>query len=307
MTFKELIDELYKRSIQIDFSGGKIKYRGPEENITSEIISGLKQYKGEVIKYFWSLKKLNLMPINPVGSRIPFVLVHGDRANYLLSDYLGKDLPFFGFFHIGSEGEQIPFNTVEEFADHYIKQLELLVPKGPIILSGFSFGGIVAYEMALMLQKKGYEILCLIVIDSLHPAAKELYRKQPSLYLHIRRNIISPLYQGLLKRVKRLICTFYFTIKKPLIKQLRKFYVLDKYYIVWEKYLPGKFDGKMVLYRAEGNKSSYEYLGWDKGVDDIQLELLPGFHETMFLPEEGAHLLKESMKIIIENHSVKSK
>jgi acyl carrier protein len=39
--------------------------------------------------------------------------------------------------------------AVESIAAHYIKELKTLRPDGPYLLGGYSFGGIVAYEMAL--------------------------------------------------------------------------------------------------------------------------------------------------------------
>ena len=63
--FNKFLEELDQKSIKISFSEGKIKYEGPEENITPELIEKLKKYKGNLIKYYWPPECANMMPINP--------------------------------------------------------------------------------------------------------------------------------------------------------------------------------------------------------------------------------------------------
>ena len=50
-----------------------------------------------------------MMPINPLGSKIPFVLIYFEVMNYPLSEFFGKDQPFYGFLHYGSKGEKIKY------------------------------------------------------------------------------------------------------------------------------------------------------------------------------------------------------
>ena len=107
------------------------------------------------------------MPINPLGTKIPFIMVYFEVMNYPLSDYLGKDQPFYGFLHYGSTGERIKYKNVESFAADYIIQLQKVIPKGPYFLGGFSFGGVLAFEMAVQLQKAGYEVPFLAMLDSM--------------------------------------------------------------------------------------------------------------------------------------------
>jgi thioesterase domain-containing protein len=51
------------------------------------------------------------------------------------------------------EGEQA-CETVEALAEYYIEQIKQLQPHGPYYFAGWSFGGIVAYEMAIQLQRR---------------------------------------------------------------------------------------------------------------------------------------------------------
>jgi hypothetical protein len=91
MTFNEFLEELNQKSIKIVFTDGKLKYEGPEKNITPELIAILKEHKESLIRYLWPQECPNMMPINPVGTKIPFILIYFEVMNYALSEYLGKD------------------------------------------------------------------------------------------------------------------------------------------------------------------------------------------------------------------------
>jgi thioesterase domain-containing protein len=51
----------------------------------------------------------------------------------------------------------------------YIRELETIQPQGPYLLGGWSFGGIVAYEMAQQLAAKGQKVNVLILLDCAAP------------------------------------------------------------------------------------------------------------------------------------------
>ncbi len=171
---------------------GKIKYEGPENSITPELIDRLKEFKGSLIRHYWPHECPNMMPINPLGTKIPFVLVYFEVMNYPLSDYLGKDQPFYGFLHNGSIGEKIKYNSVESFAADYIIQLQKVIPKGPYFLGGFSFGGILAFEMAVQLQKAGYEVPFLAMLDTMTALPVEKIVWHNSIFRIIKSNILGP-------------------------------------------------------------------------------------------------------------------
>ena len=46
------------------------------------------------------------------------------------------------------DGSRPRYETVEEIADHYCRQLAAMGLTGPFLLSGFSFGGLLAFEVA---------------------------------------------------------------------------------------------------------------------------------------------------------------
>src|SRR5690606_32047985 len=69
----------------------------------------------------------------------------------------------------GVDGGQ-PCERVEDMAAVLVSQLKAAYPNGPLCLYGFSFGGLVAYDMARQLQSEGRKVN-LLVLGDIVPAA----------------------------------------------------------------------------------------------------------------------------------------
>ncbi|MDZ7960511.1 MAG: amino acid adenylation domain-containing protein [Aulosira sp. DedQUE10] len=114
-----------------------------------------------------------LVSIQPDGSNPPFFCVHPIFGvvfpYYELAHHLGKNQPFYGLQSIGIDGKNAPLTSVEDMATHYIEALRQVQPRGPYFLGGWSFGGVVAFEMAQQLQKSGDEVALLAMLDALAP------------------------------------------------------------------------------------------------------------------------------------------
>ncbi len=113
-----------------------------------------------------------LVPIQPDGSNPPFFCVHPIFGvvfpYYELAQHLGKNQPFYGLQPIGLNGET-PLTSIEDMAARYIEALRKVQPKGPYFLGGWSFGGLVAFEMAQQLEKAGEEVALLAMLDAAAP------------------------------------------------------------------------------------------------------------------------------------------
>ena len=111
----------------------------------------------------------SLVPIQTSGSKLPFFCIAGGGGNvlyfYHLARHLGSDQPFYALQAVGLDGESEPLTRVEDMAAHYIEGIKSVQPKGPYLLGGHSFGGIVAFETAQQLQKQGHEVALLAILD----------------------------------------------------------------------------------------------------------------------------------------------
>ncbi|HEY1479227.1 MAG TPA: amino acid adenylation domain-containing protein, partial [Gaiellales bacterium] len=106
------------------------------------------------------------------GTRRPLFLVPGagSRLLYLrhLARHLGTEQPLYALHDDPSHGD--PAGSVEQLAARLIDDMRAVQPQGPYNLTGFSFGGIVAYEMAQQLTAAGERVASLVLLDTFHPA-----------------------------------------------------------------------------------------------------------------------------------------
>lgn len=112
------------------------------------------------------------VPIQPEGSRPPLFFVHpaaGVVFPYVeLARRLGPDQPFYGLQALGLDGVTEPDQTIEEMARHYVEAIRAVAP-GPYYIGGFSFGCLVAFEMAQQLVAAGDEVAFLGMVDEPAP------------------------------------------------------------------------------------------------------------------------------------------
>ncbi|MBI4782434.1 MAG: amino acid adenylation domain-containing protein [Oscillatoriophycideae cyanobacterium NC_groundwater_1537_Pr4_S-0.65um_50_18] len=113
-----------------------------------------------------------LVPLQPKGSKPPFFCVHPIFGTvlpyYLLAQQMGLDQPFYGLQPLGIGGKP-PHTRIEEMAAYYIQAIRQVQPQGPYYLGGWSFGGLVAFEMAQQLRQAGHKVALLAVLDTLAP------------------------------------------------------------------------------------------------------------------------------------------
>lgn len=115
-----------------------------------------------------------LVPIQPKGAARPVFLVHhggGGVLDYLpLARALGPDQPLYGLQEPGFDEGTEPPVSIEALAEGYVAELRSLQPRGPYVVGGFCFGGVVAFEMAQQLRHLGEQVDAVLVIDGLAPA-----------------------------------------------------------------------------------------------------------------------------------------
>jgi amino acid adenylation domain-containing protein len=104
----------------------------------------------------------------------PLFWVHPIGGNVLcyqaLARPLGARRPVYGLQAPGLSGEQPPLTRVEDMAAQYIAAIRGVQPNGPYLLAGWSFGGLVAFEIAQQLRRQGQPVAFLGLLDSQPPA-----------------------------------------------------------------------------------------------------------------------------------------
>ncbi len=126
----------------------------------------------------WSAPWSSLVTIRAGGAKPPLFCVHPIGGNVLeyhtLANYLDQEQPVYGLQSQGLDGQHQPLRRVEEMASLYIKELRTIQPHGPYLLLGYSFGGLVTFEIAQQLAADGEQIALLAMLDCSAPHLPEL-------------------------------------------------------------------------------------------------------------------------------------
>jgi acetoacetyl-CoA synthetase len=116
----------------------------------------------------WDLP-VPLVQLRP-GTGRPFFLVHSLAGTFLelwaVLRALDTQRAVYGLQARAAGDEHAPYVSVREMAADYIGHIRRLQPHGPYAVGGYSFGGLVAYEIAQQLCRAGETVELLTLIDT---------------------------------------------------------------------------------------------------------------------------------------------
>ena len=111
-----------------------------------------------------------LIPLKAGGNWPPVFVAPGAGADPLgyfqLARHTQTQHPIFALQARGLDGREEPLERIEDMAKYYVEVIKALQPKGPYLLIGFSFGGLVSLEMAQRLTANGEEVRLLVMLES---------------------------------------------------------------------------------------------------------------------------------------------
>jgi len=272
----------------------------------------------------------SLVPLKPEGTKPALYVVHGANHNVLmfnaLAHKLDKDQPVFGLQSRGLNGVTEPHDSIDQMAADYIAEIVKSNPDGPYALGGFSYGGIVAYEMARQLMAQGKKVTIMAQFDTyVYPS---YYYTNP-----LKKKVLMSLFQ--MGKVVFLSFNMFaskkhFVRRKELLKiQIKGIFLKWKYgkekqyemqfnvpYKMQENhekateaYTITPQDIVIDLFRAEEEINfvhDHDLLGWRKmGGRGIRKHMVPGNHVDMF---EKPHVdtLAEKLQYVLDNKNLHS-
>ncbi|AWG22184.1 hypothetical protein FFWV33_12005 [Flavobacterium faecale] len=187
---EKLISEIWEKNLEIDtidiFSnffelGGHsikaVKIIGETEKRTGKKFSLPTLFEHNTVAKFAKLLHTDgivfadcLVPLKITGSKPPIYMVHAGGLNVIqfvnMSKHFDDDQPFYAFQGVGPKGYDDWYKSIEEMAAHYIAAMLKIQPTGPYALSGFCFGGVVAFEMAKQLKAEGKVVSMTALVDT---------------------------------------------------------------------------------------------------------------------------------------------
>lgn len=256
-------------------------------------------------------KAKHLVTLNPAGRQTPLVLVAGmggfGFVFHGLSQHLGVDQPIHVLNAVGAQDASEGYHhTIEELASIYEPQVLEACPNGPLILGGYSFGVLVAYELAHRLRVRGRRVELLVSFDGFAPGFPQLRPLPGRLVDHAqtllfggrlgRRRYVEERVRNLRSRVYKLLGRPEASVKQEVAdaetdERLRLLTVG-----LWrarDRYAPAHCEPiPMLLIKSEepdvwvGCKYDDPLYGWSRFVSaPIQTFTVPGRHLTLFGPE----------------------
>jgi thioesterase domain-containing protein len=208
---------------------------------------------------------------------------------------MGPDYPFYGLQSQGLDGKHPCHTSIEAMAAHYINEIRSVQPEGPYLMGGFSFGGLVAYEMAQHLRAGGQEVGLLVLFDTYPGNLKAVGTSLIELLRH-------PTWQHWFHDLPRIA-------RKRIRRSLRNWRVpqvlrdvRDSNATAAERYELRPYAGKAALIRAaeKSLRSSQDPLAaWNGLISILDIHEIPGDHYDM-LVEPQVNSLAECLKSCID-------
>jgi thioesterase domain-containing protein/acyl carrier protein len=113
------------------------------------------------------------LAVNQDGAQLPLFGVCGAFGHalrlLLVGRALGDDQPLYGLQPPAMDWLAAGCRTIEAMAAHYVRKIRIIQPRGPYCLFGTSFGGVMAFEIAIQLQRVGEVVALLAMIDTMPP------------------------------------------------------------------------------------------------------------------------------------------
>lgn len=248
-----------------------------------------------------------------------------------LARHLGADQPVWSFESPLLAGEPNSYRTLDDFAARLVADLLVAQPEGPYWLSGYSFGGICAYEMARQLRASGHEVELLAVVDVGPGYRGPNWREHivpfrpwfgverpPSTDAPVRDQLEH--YRRMVRRSPRGAAR-HMLVRSGLYRpfdaarfrvdlwrhgrvrpEWRLWYAWNEHWKLgvrrWDR--SSTYAGRMDLLWASQTGSVDSTMGWGDLVADLSVHRFRGFHDDL-LEERGAPALGEALRTVIDS------
>jgi amino acid adenylation domain-containing protein len=238
-----------------------------------------------------------LIPLRTGGEGVPLFCVHpagGLSWVYArLLRYLPADQVLYGLQARGIAREEDIPATVEDIARDYVRQIRAARPHGPYRLLGWSFGGVIAQAMAVLLQDEGQDVQLLALLDSYPTIAAEDLADDTTLMADMVRSIglmldpeeiavISP--QQILDHMKRMRHPLRNVRESSLLAMMEDYRTSQRSRLT---HAPRVFRGDVLAFTATRSASSPRAMAdaWAPYVDGrIEEHGVDCQHDEMMLP-----------------------
>jgi polyketide synthase PksJ len=185
--------------------------------------------------------------------------------------------------------------SIEELASHYIEDIRKAQSKGPYHLIGFSFGGLLAYEIAKQLTNRGERVELLCMLDIVRPGHPSLPLDEEQATLKHLFELIEgePVSEDALHG-KRLMEKMQLGMLSA-VQQQEIFETIKGHLRALASYRPSSYDGKVLFVKAKEKFFRSKELclasTWGEHIlGGIDLHEAPGSHLSMMAAPNVEHV-----------------
>ncbi len=251
-----------------------------------------------------------LITIQPLGDKAPVFFIPGIGGEVLalrdLTKNLGSERPLYGLEGADFGDGANKISTIEQAAEQYVGALQAAQPRGPHILVGYSFGGLLALETGRRLAAQSGTEPRLMLIDTYPPIPK---RKLSLLkYIWVRAWFHFNNLRGL-KDVRRVTGYFGDLLRRVWTWLIRAIAIRSGVQasppptapqIALAAYRPKPYPGRVVLFKA--NEREWWLEGdpmdaWKEFISgEMKIRLLPGEHNSLIKNPHAMELARQLLE-----------
>jgi len=207
-------------------------------------------------KFIKEHDQIHIFTFNSNNIKPPLFFVHSCAGGSILytelAKHISKDQGFYVLeFPYYEEDENLV--SINSVAKTYIKHIKTVVPEGPYYIGGWSLGGIIAYEIAKILDESGDKVIKLFLLD-------------PTFYTNIKMTVINDPIHNAMEKTNKEIKTLLENGEVLRAEDLKIFaHKNDLLGKAAFRYRPKFYGGDVILFRAKDSK-----VGWSKynGLED---------------------------------------
>ncbi len=232
-----------------------------------------------------------VVPIQPNGTKPAIFCIGALNGEVILfrrlAMELGQDQPIYGLQPFSLVDR---LSTVETLAASYIQELSQRGEHHPFCLLGYSFGGLVALEMARQLRAKGAQPALVALIDTTYltgSKAAESWSERIRRYrFHLNRfasgaegiaHLLSRLRSRSFRMMHKVSTTL--GVDGPKIASD----IFGRQLLASENYHAKPYPGRVYLLKAESRPEFFDtpHLGWGNILSNLRIDKVPGDHGTI--------------------------
>jgi acyl-coenzyme A synthetase/AMP-(fatty) acid ligase/thioesterase domain-containing protein/acyl carrier protein len=243
----------------------------------------------EAIREHRTTRYSPLIPLKSGEGQPPVFFIHGVGGSVMRLLPMARRMTYsgevIGIQARGLAGQDPPHASVESMAAEYLREVKARQPHGPYYLCGYSFGGLVAFEMARRLRESGDEVGLVGLFDTMmSPLRWPLHS-----WLSIVRRRIVQFVAGMCAAPIRTWPAFVRTMFRRACEKLRGYRLASVLKVTASaltasaRYRPGFYPGELTLFSPAGREPGLPSLQaiWSKHARALSIVETAGTHSTM--------------------------